>query len=87
MVETVKDMSLIKQVLQLKQLGESNRRVSRKQPINKATVNSYVRTLNANEWKIEDLLAKDAPELERMYHAGSPAYSNTGVFEHPSNPQ
>lgn len=76
MAGTVKDMSLIKQVLQLKQLGESNRGVSRKLPIDKETVNSYVRTLNVNEWKIEDLLAKEDPELERMFHAGSPAYSD-----------
>lgn len=38
MAGTVKDMSLIKQVLQLKQLGESNRGVSRKLPIDKETV-------------------------------------------------
>lgn len=35
MAGTVKDMSLIKQVLQLKQLGESNRGISRKLPIDK----------------------------------------------------
>ena len=76
MAGTVKDMSLIKQVLQLKQLGESNRGVSRKLPIDKETVNSYVRTLKANGWSIDELLSKDDPELERMFHAGSPAYSD-----------
>ena len=35
MAGTTKDMSLIKQVLQLKQAGESNRGVSRKLPIDK----------------------------------------------------
>ena len=35
MAGTVKEMSLIKQVLQLKQLGESNRGIARKLPINK----------------------------------------------------
>lgn len=68
MAGTVKDMSLIKQVLQFKQLGELNRGISRKLPIDMETVNSYVRTLTANEWKIEGLLAKDDPELERMFH-------------------
>ena len=63
MAGTVKDMSLIKQVLQLKQLGESNRGVSRKLPIDKETVNSYVRTLKANGWSIDELLIKDDPEL------------------------
>ena len=42
MAGTIKDMSLIKQVIQLKQLGESNRGVSRKLSINKGTVNAYV---------------------------------------------
>ena len=37
MAGTVKEMSLIKQVIQLKQLGESNRGIARKLPINKET--------------------------------------------------
>ena len=68
MAGTVKDMSLIKQVLQLKQLGESNRGISRKLPIDKETVNIYVRTMSANGWSIDELLRKDDPELERMLH-------------------
>ena len=55
MAGTVKDMSLIKQVLQLKQLGESNRGISRKLSINKETVNIYVRTMRANGWSIDEL--------------------------------
>lgn len=76
MAGTVKDMSLIKQVLQLKQLGESNRGISRKLPIDKETVNGYVKTLASNGWSIDELLGKDDPELERMFHAGTPAYSD-----------
>lgn len=76
MAGTVKEMSLIKQVLQLKQLGESNRGISRKLPIDKETVNGYIRTMAVNGWKLEELLAKDDPVLERMFHAGSPAYSD-----------
>ena len=76
MAGTVKDMSLIKQVLQLKQLGESNRGISRKLSINKETVNNYVKTMRANGWIINDLLRKEDPELERLFHAGSPAYSD-----------
>ena len=70
MAGTTKDMSLIKQVLQLKQAGESNRGVSRKLPIDKETVNGYVNTVKANGWNISDLLEIDDPELERMFHAG-----------------
>ena len=57
MAGTTKDMSLIKQVLQLKQAGESNRGVSRKLPIDKETVNNYVNTVKANGWNI----VKDVP--------------------------
>ena len=76
MAGTVKDMSLIKQVLLLKQQGESNRGVSRKLSINKETVNNYVKTAVSNGWSYDELLAKEDPELERMFHAGSPAYSD-----------
>ena len=74
-------MSLIKQVLQLKQAGESNRGVSRKLPIDKETVNGYVNTVKANGWNISDLLEIDDPELERMFHAGSPAYTDRRMEE------
>ena len=46
MAGTVKEMSLIKQVLQLKQRGESNRGIARQLPINKETVNGYMQTIN-----------------------------------------
>lgn len=76
MAGTVKDMSLIKQVLQLKQLGESNRGVSRKLKINKETVNNYMRMVKENGWSYDGLLSREDPELERLFHAGSPAYSD-----------
>ncbi|WP_235343327.1 hypothetical protein [Bacteroides pyogenes] len=81
MAGTTKDMSLIKQVLQLKQAGESNRGVSRKLPIDKETVNGYVNTVKANGWNISDPLEIDDPELERMFHAGSPAYTDRRMEE------
>ena len=81
MAGTVKEMSLIKQVLQLKQLGESNRGIARKLPINKETVNGYMNTIDANGWDIGELLKIDDPELERMFHAGSPAYTDARMKE------
>ena len=69
-------MSLIKQVIQLKQLGESNRGVSRKLSINKGTVNAYVNIIQCNGFNYDELLSKDDPELDRLFHAGSPAYSD-----------
>ena len=76
MAGTTKDMSLIKQVLQLKQAGESN-----KLPIDKETVNNYVNTVKSNGWDISELLEIDDPELERMFHAGSPAYTDRRMQE------
>ena len=81
MAGTVKEMSLIKQVLQLKQRGESNRGIARQLPINKGTVNGYMQVLDANGWQIEELLKLDDPELERMFHAGSPAYTDVRMEE------
>ena len=81
MAGTVKEMSLIKQVLQLKQCGESNRGIARQLPINKETVNGYMQTIEANGWKIEDLLLIDDPVLEGMFHAGSPAYTDERMKE------
>lgn len=76
MAGTIKEMSLIKQILQLKQQGESNRSIARKLPINKDTVNRYLKTITENKWSIEELLALDDPVLEYKFHAGSPAYSD-----------
>ena len=81
MAGTVKEMSLIKQVLQRKQLGESNRGIARRLPINKETVNGYMNTIDANGWDIGELLKIDDPELERMFHAGSPAYTDARMKE------
>lgn len=81
MAGTIKNMSLIKQVLQLKQLGESNRGIADKLPINKETVNNYMKVILSNGWNIKDLLAVDDPELDRMFHIGSPAYTDTRMQE------
>lgn len=81
MAGTTKDMSLIKQVLQLKQVGESNRGVSRKLPIDKETVNGYVNTIKANSRNISYLLEINNPELERRFHTGSPAYTGSRMEE------
>lgn len=81
MAGKIKDMSLIKQVLQLKERGESNRGIARQLPINKETVGSYMQTIKENGWKIKDLLKLDDPVLEKMLHAGSPAYTDERMEE------
>lgn len=55
-------MSLIKQRLLLKHAGEYNRGVSCKLPIDKETVNGYVKTIKAKGLNISDLLEIDDPE-------------------------
>ncbi len=81
MAGKTKDMSIIKQILQLKKMGESNRGIARKLPINKETVNGYIRLQESNKWDTDKLLAMDDPELDHLFHAGSPAYSDERMEE------
>ncbi len=76
-----KEMSLIKQVLQLKRLGVSNRGISGRLPINKETVNGYIKLITTNNWDLEELLNIDDPELDRMFHAGTAAYTDKRMEE------
>ncbi len=76
MAGTAKEMSLIKQILQLKQQGESNRSISRMPPTSKDTVNNYVNIIRENGWSIDELLGLDDPVLDYKFHAGSPAYAD-----------
>ena len=55
--------------------------IARQLPINKETVNGYMQIIEANGWKMEDLLQMDDPVLEGMFHAGSPAYTDERMKE------
>ena len=86
MAGKTKEMSLIKQVIQLKMLGRSNRGIARElreagEVIDKGTVNGYMKTVERNGWELGWLLTKEDPELERMFHAGSPAYTDRRMEE------
>lgn len=76
MAGTTNDMSLIKQVLLLKQAGYPNRCASHKLTIDEETLNGYANTVKADRWNISKLLEIDAPELDRMFHVGEPAYTD-----------
>lgn len=54
-------MSLIKQVLQLKQRGESNRGIARQLPINKETVNGYMQIIDDRYNRKALILASQLP--------------------------
>ena len=86
MAGTTKDMSLIKQVLQLKQAGESNRGVSRKLPIDKETVNNYVNTVKANGWNIVDLLEIENARVPQSAARIQEEIDKSPITRKPANP-
>jgi transposase len=73
---TVTSMSMIKQVLQLHKSGNSNRSIAMELGLDKETVNTYVRTVKANNYDIEELLKLEDPVLEGKFKAGAAAYTD-----------
>ncbi|EGN56054.1 hypothetical protein PRBRB14_04300 [Hallella multisaccharivorax DSM 17128] len=76
MAGKTKDMGDIRQVLMLHQAGYSNRKIARETPINKETVNNYMKTVSELKLDIPTLLRMEDPELERMFLQGNPAYTD-----------
>jgi transposase len=75
MAGTITRMSKIKQVLQLHQLGFSNRHIGKQLGLYKQTVNDYVCKLKAHNYDIAELLTLDDPVMEARFMAGNPAYT------------
>jgi len=73
---TVTNMSMIKQVLQLHKTGKSNRSIALEVGLDKETVNTYVRTVKANNYDIDELLKLEGPVLEGKFKAGTAAYTD-----------
>ncbi|MCQ2084147.1 MAG: hypothetical protein MJY58_06615 [Bacteroidaceae bacterium] len=69
-------MSKIKQVLLLHAEGYSNRKIAAELQLNKGTVNEYMKFVKDHHLDISELTAKEDPELDRIFHAGSPAYTD-----------
>lgn len=76
MAGTITPMSKIKQILLLKKQGVSNRKIAKMEGINKETVNIYIKFIDDNHLIIDELLKKDEPELNHLFHAGNPAYTD-----------
>jgi len=76
MAGKVTTMSKIKQLLRLQESGVSNRRMAELLSLDRETVNSYVRKLQAGHLPIEELLALDDPVLEGQFMAGTAAYTD-----------
>lgn len=72
-------MSKIKQMLQLKQMGHSNRSIAKELAMNKETVNRYMQSIENSNMEISALLKIDDPELERKFHLGNPAYTDRRI--------
>ena len=59
------DMSRIKQLLQLKKLGLSNRQIAKELKISRDKTNEYVRMAELDSLDIDALLRLDDPVLEK----------------------
>ena len=71
------DMSKIKQLLQLKKLGLSNRQIAKELKISRDKTNEYVRMAGRDPLGIDALLGLDDPILEKRFHPGNPAYTDS----------
>ena len=71
------DMSRIKQLLQLKKSGLSNRQIAKDLKISRDKTNEYVRMAELDSLDIDALLRLDDPVLEKRFHPGNPAYTDS----------
>ena len=69
-------MSKIKQLLQLKKDGVSNRQIARGLKMSRDKANEYVQRAESDPLGIDGLLRLDDPVLEKCFHLGNPAYSD-----------
>lgn len=76
MAGTIIDMSRIKQILQLRRDGVSNRQIARTLGISRDKTNEYIRMAETDPLGIDGLLKLDDPVLERRFHPGNPAYAD-----------
>ena len=76
MAGTIIDMSKIKQLLQLKKAGISNRQIAKDLKMSRDKANEYVRRAETDPLGIDGLLKLDDPVLEKRFHPGNPAYSD-----------
>ncbi len=76
MAGTIIDMSRIKQVLQMKKAGASNRQIAKELGISRDKVNEYVRRAESDPLGMDGLMRLDDPVLEKRFHPGNPAYAD-----------
>lgn len=71
-----KEMSQIKQLLQLHKNGIKIKPIARTLGISKNTVKSYLEKYGRTKLSIETLLKMDDNALEKVFHPGNPAYKD-----------
>lgn len=69
-------MSKIKQLLQLKRAGITNRQIAKDLKMSRDKANKYSKLAETDPLGIDGLLKLDDPVLEKRLHPGNPAYSD-----------
>lgn len=76
-----KRMSQIKQLLRLHKQEKGKKEIARILGISKNTVKAYLEKVSSLKQGTDALLLLDDPELEAMFHAGNPAYTDNRFQE------
>lgn len=81
MAGKTKEMSQIKQLLQMHQQGCPIKKIARTLGMSKNTAKGYLRKLAANGYTCGKPIKTDVPLLAKQFHAGNPAYKD-GYYGH-----
>jgi len=76
MAGKIKEMSLVKQILQQHKQGYGNKTIARNLTISKNTVKSYLAKYRCTKLSLDTLLKMEDHALEKVFHAGNPAYKD-----------
>lgn len=71
-----KRMSQVKQILQLHKQGHGNKTIARHLSVSKNTVKSYLGKYRSSKLSLDTLLKMEDHALEKIFHAGNPAYKD-----------
>ena len=80
MAGTSIDMSKVKQLLQLKQSGMSNRQIAKTLGISRDKANEFVKQAESDPLGIEGLLKLDDPVLDKRMHIPMKGWRSSFVF-------
>jgi transposase len=81
MAGAIKNMSMVKQLLQHYKQGVAIKRIATILEISKNTVKSYLAKLEALNISIDILLQMDDAKLESMFHSGNPSFKTDERYD------